>query len=432
MFVSDCLGLNELGHLTIGGVDTIDLAERYSTPLYVMDEEEIRKNCRTYREAIEKITGGKGTVIYASKAMCCKEMCRIVADEGLSLDVVSLGELYTALKAGFPMEKVYFHGNNKTIDEMFAAIEYGVGTIVVDNCNELDWIDHLAMANNKRVDILLRITPGVDAHTHQAIKTGLVDSKFGFQLDSGEAFDSLRKAAQMQNVNLVGAHCHIGSQIFESQPYETAVEIMAKFLGKMKRDAGVTIKRLNIGGGFAIPYLPSEEHIDIESVLTKIYKKLSEECSKNDIEIPELLIEPGRSIVGSAGITLYTIGNIKEIEGIRTYISVDGGMSDNPRYALYRSKYQAVVAANAHLPLTQKVTVAGKCCESGDLLGENMIIQEYQEGDILAVLATGAYNYSMASNYNRIPRPAVVMVRDGESRIVVQRESLDDIIKNDI
>ena len=432
MYVSENLNVNEKGNLTIGGVDTVALAEEYGTPLYVMDEELIRSNLRRFHESIKKCYGGRGEVHYASKAFSCMEMCRIVASEGDGLDAVSIGELYTALKAGFPMEKVGFHGNNKSDEELAFALDNGVGHIIVDNISELERLEKIASSKNKTAHIMFRIKPGIDAHTHQFVMTGQIDSKFGFALETGEAFEAVKKALSCKNVKLVGLHCHIGSQIFDIAPFEAAAKVMLEFIDKIRDELGYTVPGLNLGGGFGIKYLEEHDPVPFEQYMERVSAVVAEECGKLNLEQPYIYIEPGRSIVASAGITLYTVGARKEIPDIRTYVSVDGGMADNPRYILYQSEYEAVVANKAGEERNEKVTIAGRCCESGDLIGENMPLQHAESGDIIAVLATGAYNYSMSSNYNRLQKPAVVMVSEGKSRIVVKRESLDDIIKNDV
>lgn len=432
MFVSDNLSVNEKGNLTIGGIDTTELAARYGTPLYVMDEQVIRSNLRRFHESMKKCYNDRGEVHYASKAFSCMEMCRIVASEGDGLDAVSIGELYTALKAGFPMEKVGFHGNNKTDEELEFALDNGVGHIVVDNIPELHRLEKLAASKNIEAHIMFRIKPGIDAHTHQFIMTGQIDSKFGFALETGEAFEAVKEALSCKNVKLAGVHCHIGSQIFDIKPFEEAARVMLDFMAKVKNELGYTIPGLNLGGGFGIKYLENHDPAPFETYAERVSAVIKSECEKHGMDVPFIYIEPGRSIAAPAGITLYKAGARKEIPGIRTYVSVDGGMADNPRYILYQSEYEAVVANKASQERTEKVTIAGKCCESGDLIGENMSLQHAESGDIIAVLATGAYNYSMSSNYNRLQKPAVVFVNNGESRVVVKRETLDDIIRNDL
>ncbi|MBQ9807770.1 MAG: diaminopimelate decarboxylase [Ruminococcus sp.] len=432
MFVSENLSVNGEGHLTAGGIDTVELAKEYGTPLYVMDEDMIRKNLRRFHESMQKYYGGRGLVHYASKAFSCLEMCRIVASEGDGLDAVSIGELYTALKAGFPMEKVGFHGNNKTDEELAFAVENGVGHIIVDNISELHRLEKIAAEHNRVPHIMFRIKPGIDAHTHQFIMTGQIDSKFGFALETGEAFEAVKEAAASKNVKLVGLHCHIGSQIFDIEPFEEAARVMIRFIAKIRDELGYTVQGLNLGGGFGIKYLESHDPASFENYMERVSQVVKSECAELGLEQPFIYIEPGRSIAAPAGITLYKVGARKEIPGVRTYISVDGGMCDNPRYILYQSEYEAVVANKAAEERSERVTIAGKCCESGDLIGENMPLQHAESGDIIAVLATGAYNYSMSSNYNRLQKPAVVMLKDGKARVAVKRETLDDIIRNDV
>lgn len=432
MNVMNNLGVNEQGHLTAGGIDTVSLAEKYGTPLYVMDEVVLRENLRSLISSVDKYYSGGGLVCYASKTFCCKAVCKIAEEEGAGLDVVSGGELYTAKTANFPMDKVVFHGNNKTDEELKLAVDYNVGHIVVDNINELERLDKICEAAGKKADIMLRIKPGIDAHTHNFIRTGQIDSKFGFALETGEAFDAVKRSLEMKNVSLKGVHCHIGSQIFDIDPFVCAAEVMLRFCGRIKKELNFEIKSLNLGGGFGIKYTEKDNPVPLDSYMELVSEKVKEICAEEQLELPFILIEPGRSVAAPAGLTLYTAGSVKHIPDIRTYVSVDGGMCDNPRYILYGSEYEAVAANKADKPKTEVVTLAGKCCESGDLIGENMPIQKVEAGDIIAVLATGAYNYSMSSNYNRIPRPPVVMIKDGESRIVVKGETYEDIIRNDV
>ncbi len=432
MFVSPNLSVNNKNHLVIGKSDTVELAKEYGTPLYVIDEDLVRKNCRTYKQAIDKYYDGKGLVLYASKALSCMYMYKTVESEGLGVDVVSGGELYTAYKAGFPVSKIYFHGNNKTPSELKMAVELGVSHIVVDNYTELETLNLIAKDMGKIQKIMIRIKPGVDAHTHDFIRTGQIDSKFGVALENGEAMDMVQKVMEYENVVLDGIHCHVGSQIFDIEPFCSAAEIMIDFMGKLKRELGIELNQLNLGGGFGIKYVESDDPIEYDEYIKSVSEVVRRKSQEQGIRVPFILMEPGRSIVASAGITLYTVGNVKDIKNVRKYISVDGGMGDNPRYILYGAEYTAVAANHAGDDFDDVATVAGKCCESGDLIIENGKLQKINEGDILAVLATGAYNYSMASNYNRIPRPALVAVSEGRSKIVIKRETYDDIIKNDV
>lgn len=432
MFVNDCLNVNSKGHLTIGGCDTVELAKEYGTPLYVLDENTIRDTCRSYVNSFKKFYDGNGMPLYASKALSCKELCRIANDENIGLDVVSGGEIYTALQAGFPMEKVHFHGNNKTSDEISFALDSKVGKFVVDNLYELELLNKIAAEKGIVANISFRIKPGVDAHTHNFIRTGQIDSKFGFALETGEAYEAVKKALAYDNVVLKELHCHIGSQIFDIEPFVTAAEIMVDFMGKIKNELGVVITELNLGGGFGIMYTSEDEPVPYADYMEKVSVAVKAKSAEYELPVPYIYIEPGRSIVGEAGITLYTVGGRKEIPDVRTYVSVDGGMTDNIRYALYQSSYTVVNASKADKEADELVTVAGKCCESGDLVQEHTKVAHVEVGDTLAVLSTGAYNYSMASNYNRIPRPAIVMVNNGESRIIVKRESYEDIVRNDV
>ncbi|MBU5451183.1 diaminopimelate decarboxylase [Acetivibrio sp. MSJd-27] len=432
MFVTENLEVNEQNHLTIGGVDTIALAEKYGTPLYVMDEDMIRQNCRIYKDAIDRDYNGNGLILYASKAFSCLHMYRIVREEGLGVDVVSGGELYTALKAGMDPEKIYFHGNNKTDDEIELAVSNNVGRLVVDNFLELEHINRIAKEKNKTVSILFRIKPGIDAHTHAFIRTGQIDSKFGFALETGEAFEAVKSASEYKNLKIAGIHCHIGSQIFELEPFQEAAKVMCGFIAEVKDKLDIVMDELNLGGGFGIKYTEKDDPVAYDQYIDAVASVIKTCCWEAGIKLPKILMEPGRSIVASAGITLYTIGNVKNIPGIRKYVSVDGGMTDNPRYILYQSEYEAAIANKASDPRDDIVTIAGKCCESGDLIQENTKLQQAEAGDVLAVFATGAYNYSMASNYNRIPRPPVVMVSGGKDKLILKRESYEDLIRNDL
>ena len=432
MYVSDCISVNEKGHLTIGGADTVELAEKYGTPAYVFDEDEIRNNLREFKKSIDENYGGNGLVVYASKAFCCKEMCRICVQEGTGIDVVSGGELYTALSVGFPTDRIVFHGNNKTYDELVMAVTNNVGRIIVDNVTELESLNEVAASQGKTVGIMLRIKPGIDAHTHDFIRTGQIDSKFGFALETGEAMAAVKEALKMPNIKLRGLHCHIGSQIFDLDPFELAATVMLDLFKDIKDQTGVELEELNLGGGFGIKYLKTDRPRPFADYMKKVAETVNSYSAKLGLKTPFILIEPGRSVVGAAGLTLYTVGAVKNIPDVRTYVSVDGGMGDNPRYALYQSHYELVCANKASEKRTETVTVAGKCCESGDLIQEWTHIQPVEPGDIIAVLSTGAYNYSMASNYNRIPRLPAVMVKDGESRVIIKRETYEQVAECDI
>ena len=425
------LDVNKEGHLTVGGMDTVALAKEFGTPAYLLDENVIRAQCRIYRDAAKRYFGEDALPLYASKALCFTGVYRIAAEEGLGVDCVSGGELYTARRAGFPAERIYFHGNNKTDNDLEDALDMGVGTIVVDNRDELDALDRLASRRGKVQRILLRITPGIDPHTHKAISTGSVDSKFGSAIETGQAMEIVRAALLKKNVRLVGLHCHIGSQIFDVQPFADAADIMVRFIADIRQKLGYEMDELNLGGGLGVPYTEYDRRIDYADAIRQIGEIVTGYCREHGIKLPKVILEPGRSLVAAAGVTLYTVGSVKEIPGFKNYISVDGGMPDNPRYALYQSQYTALIANRAKEPRDYRATIAGRCCESGDLIGENMEIQHAKRGDILAVLVTGAYNYSMASNYNRIPRPPVILIRDGKASVAVRRETYEDLCRND-
>lgn len=426
------ISVNSQGCLMIGSCSTLELAKIYKTPLYVMDEEVIRGNCRFFVGTMKEFYGENFNVIYASKAFMCKEICKIVESEGLNIDVVSSGELYTAVKAGFNSKKIYFHGNNKTYDELKLAISSEVGIIVIDNKYEAEMISDIAVNLGKEVNVLVRIKPGVEAHTHSFIKTGQIDSKFGFAIENGEALDIVLKLKNTKAINFKGIHCHIGSQIIGVEPFVRAAEVMLEFVNVLSKKFNVKVDELNLGGGFGIKYLDSDFPLNCRECIEKVSKTIKNKCDEFSIKTPKISIEPGRSIVGEAGLTLYKVGNIKEIKNVRTYVSIDGGMTDNPRYILYGSKYEVVNAGKMREKKEKVVTIAGKCCESGDLIQKDVNICNSEVGDVLAVLSTGAYNYSMASNYNRIPKAAVVMVKNGEHRLIVKRQTLDDIVKQDI
>ncbi|MEG1384545.1 MAG: diaminopimelate decarboxylase [Oscillospiraceae bacterium] len=432
MLISDCLSVNAHGNLAISGADTVALAQEFGTPLYVMSEEEVRRSCKSFVESMNGCYGSNSLVVYASKALNCKEMCRIVLSEGLGLDVVSGGELYTAMSVNFPTEKILFHGNNKTAAELQYALECGVGTIVVDNITELELLNSLAETMGISQEIMLRVKPGIEAHTHRYIMTGSIDSKFGFALENNEAMEAAKAVLLYKNLNLKGIHCHIGSQIFEIEPFCETARIMINFIKEIKDSLGIEIDKLNLGGGFGIRYIPEQEPKEPIDFLRRVSQVVNAEVERLGLKRPMMIIEPGRAISAPAGITLYTVGSVKKIKDIRTYVSVDGGLPDNPRYALYGSEYTAVIANKADRAADMKVTIAGKCCESGDLLQENTYIQQAAVGDVLAVLATGAYNYSMASNYNRIARPEMIMIRESKPRVIIRRESYEDLIRNDV
>ncbi|CUP99322.1 diaminopimelate decarboxylase [Clostridium baratii] len=421
----------EENSLVIGGIKATKLVEKYGTPLYVMDEEFLRNNCRKYYSSF-KCGSRRNKVAYAGKAFLTLAMCNLINEEGLYLDVVSGGELYTAYKAGFPLDKVLFHGNNKTLEEIDMGVRLGVGTFVVDNLYEIEQLNQKAKEQDRIQNIYLRITPGIEAHTHEYIKTGQIDSKFGFAPVGDNIINAINRAIKLENVNLRGLHCHIGSQIFEIEPYEEAAEVMIKLMKRIEDKTGYLIEELDLGGGFGIYYSKGDSPKETKEYCEAILNKVDNVCKEIGLKRPTLVIEPGRSIVGNTGLTLYTIGSIKNIPSIRKYVSVDGGMTDNIRPALYNAQYECIVANRMIYESKEKVTISGKCCESGDILLEGIKIPSVLSGDLLAVMSTGAYGYSMANNYNKIPRPAVVMVKDGESRVICKRESYEDMIRNEV
>ena len=430
--IYDNLAVNEKGHLTFAGYDTVELAEKYGTPLYLMDEDKIRQRVREYKKAMSDFMPQGSVPEFASKAFSCRQIYRIMAEEGIDIDIVSVGELYTAVTAGFPMERAFFHGNNKTDSDIKFAIENGVGYFVVDNEDELYAVDRCASKRGIVQKIILRVTPGIDPHTHKKISTGSVESKFGIAIGTGQAEETVLKAIDLKNIELCGYHCHIGSQIFDAEPFHTASEIMLKFIADIKGKYGYTPDMLNLGGGLGVRYVESEPEIDYYGELRKIAETIKKQCAELKIDMPKILTEPGRSLVGDAGITLYTVGSVKEIKGYKNYVSVDGGMTDNPRYTLYESPYTVILASRPEDKKDFTATVAGRCCESGDLIQEDVAMPRPGRGEILAVLTTGAYNYSMASNYNRIPRPPVVMLNSERDYIAVKRETLEDICRLDV
>ena len=435
MNVRDTLKINAKGHLEIGGADCVALAQEFGTPVYVFDEAYIRRMMRVYRDTILEKYDGKGIVLYASKAFSCQAIYRIADEENIGIDVVSGGELYTAKKAGFPMQKVYMHGNNKLDYEIGEALEAGIGCIVADAYSEIDKIDCEAKKRGMVQDILLRINPGVEAHTHAFVQTATTDSKFGFAIADGTAEKITAYAMSKKNVKLLGYHCHIGSQIFEKQSFVLAVTKCMRFAAEMRKRLGFELKTLNLGGGFGIWYTDEDKQITPEGYaeyLEALINEVKAQAKENHMELPYLVVEPGRSIVGEAGVTLYTVGAIKEIPGVKKYVAVDGGMFENPRYALYESKYTPVLANRANEAATDLVSIAGKCCESGDIIAEKVYLPKVESGDILAVLSTGAYNYSMAMNYNRNKIPPCVLVKDGKGEYIVRPQTYEDINRNDV
>lgn len=430
--ICDNISINQKGHLTFAGFDTVELAQKYGTPLYLMDENKIRSRVHTYKCAMAQFFPEGSVPEFASKAFCCKQIYRIMAEEGIDIDVVSPGEIYTAAAAGFPMERCFFHGNNKLDKDIAFAMEKGVGYFVVDCLEELEAVDRIAAQNGKIQKILLRITPGIDPHTHKKISTGSVESKFGIAIETGVAEATVQTALSLENIELCGFHCHIGSQIFESAPFVTAAEIMLEFIAKMQSQFKFYTNMLNLGGGLGVRYVESDPSIDYAEKIREIADYMKCQCAKMNLKMPIIHLEPGRSIVADSGMTLYTIGSVKEIAGHKNYVSIDGGMTDNPRYTLYESPYTVILASRANDAKDFTATIAGRCCESGDLIQEDIAMPKPHRNEILAVLTTGAYNYSMASNYNRVARPPVVMLKDKCDYIAVKRESLEDICMLDV
>ncbi len=423
------------GRLTIGGVLASELVKSFGTPLYVMDKSVIESNVNAYNSALKNSYGENGTISYASKAFSCKEIYRIAKSFDISIDAVSIGEIYTALSIGFNPKKIFFHGNNKTREELEYAVSNGVGTIVIDSYSEAEDLSEIALKNGVIQNVMIRVNPGVEAHTHHFIQTAKIDSKFGFSIETLDAEKITSYVLNKKGLNLLGFHCHIGSQIFEKKSFILATEKMLNFYKDTEEKFGVVLSALNLGGGFGIWYSDGDGEMtpDIYSeYITEICTFVKNTCKNLNLIEPFLIFEPGRSIVGSAGTTLYTAGRIKEIEGIKNYLSIDGGMFENPRFALYQAKYTVLAAEKLNEKPTKKYTIAGKCCESGDIIAEDCFMPEIKEGDIIAVLSTGAYNYSMASNYNRNRIPPVVMVEDGKAKYIVKPQTLEDLIRNDV
>ncbi|HJV30689.1 MAG TPA: diaminopimelate decarboxylase [Bacillales bacterium] len=431
MYFYGTTGVNKQGNLEIGGVDAVELASKYGTPLYVYDVSLIRERARGFKETFEK-QGMQAQVAYASKAFSSIAMIQLAEEEGLSLDVVSGGELYTAILAGFPVERIHFHGNNKSKEELMMALEHEIGCIVVDNFYELDLLKSLCQEKNKKIKILLRVTPGIEAHTHDYILTGQEDSKFGFDLQNGQAEKALKEALQSKYMDVLGLHCHIGSQIFETTGFLLATKKIFEKMDQWKKEFSYEAKVLNLGGGFGIRYTKEDEPIPPSQYVNEIIVEVKKWIEEFSMKMPEIWIEPGRSLVGDAGITLYRVGSQKEVPNVRKYLAVDGGMSDNIRPALYQAKYEAVLANRPLEIASETVSIAGKCCESGDMLIWDLPLPEQGQNDILAVFCTGAYGYSMANNYNRIPRPPVVFVENGVDKLVIKRETYEDLVRLDL
>ena len=420
-------------NLSFADFDVTELAKKYGTPLYLMDENRIRHNCRTYMKAMNDAFGEGSKPLFASKACCFKRIYEIMKEEGMSIDLVSPGEIFTAVKAGFPMENSYFHGNNKTDNDIAYAMDCGVGYFMVDNMCEMKAIDALAREKGLVQKVILRLTPGIDPHTYAAVATGKVDSKFGIAIETNQADEFVKEAVNFKNVEIVGYHCHVGSQVFneDGTVYIDAATIMLKFAKDMLVKYGVEPKILNMGGGFGVRYTEADPYMDIPANIEKLASHIKSTVAELGMPMPKILMEPGRSIVADAGMTLYSVGTIKEITGYKNYVSIDGGMTDNPRFALYGSKYTVLLANRMNEKADFKCDVVGRCCESGDIIQPDITMPKPVRGDIVAVTTTGAYNYSMASNYNRIPRPAVVMLSDGKDYVAVKRESFEDLVRND-
>ncbi|WP_078380114.1 diaminopimelate decarboxylase [Sutcliffiella halmapala] len=423
--------VNEKGHLEIGGVDTIELANQYGTPLYIYDVALIRERARNFQKTFKNL-GIKAQVAYASKAFSSIAMFQLAKEEGLSLDVVSGGELFTALVADFPVDRIHFHGNNKSYEELEMAVQQKIGCVVVDNFYELELLQEICQKHDYIMPILLRVTPGIEAHTHDYILTGQEDSKFGFDLQSGQAGDAMKLAIKASHLDLLGIHCHIGSQIFETTGFKLAAEKLFETLKNWKAEVEFEARVVNLGGGFGIRYTKEDDPIPVSVYVEEIIKDVQTYVKEMNLQMPEIWIEPGRSLVGDAGTTIYSVGSKKEIPNIRKYLAIDGGMSDNIRPALYQAKYEAVLANRVNDPADETVSIAGKCCESGDMLIWDLPLPKANHEDYLAVFCTGAYGYSMANNYNRITRPAVVFVEDGETQLVIKRETFEDLVRLDL
>ncbi len=430
--IYDNLSVNAQGHLTFAGQDTTELAKSYGTPLLLMDEDRVRARCRTYREAMEAYLPAGSHPLYASKALSMKRMYEIVRQEGFGVDVVSPGELYTALQAGFPAEHIYFHGSSKTDEDIRYAMENRVGCFVCDNADELDAIDREAARQGICQKLLLRLAPGIDPHTHEKINTGRVDSKFGVAIETGQAEQLVKAALGKKNISLMGYHCHVGSQLVNEELFCDSATNMLTFIADMGKKHGFLPEILNLGGGMGVPYTQDQPQVDYAGNIRLVGLHINRLCDQLGIAPPVILMEPGRSIVADSGMTLYTVTGTKEIPGFKNYVNIDGGMTDNPRYTLYQSPYTIYHAGKMEKNADFVCTVAGRCCESGDLIQENVKIPRPSRGDILAVLTTGAYNYSMASHYNRIPRPPVVMVSGGNTYVAVRRERLEDLLNCDL
>ena len=430
MFTSECLNIDQNDGLTIGGVSVAGLARKHGTPLYIMDEDNIRLTCRRFKQTLAAYPGGS-KVCFASKALSTTHIYRIMKEEGIYTDVVSGGELFTALNAGFDPANMYLHGSGKSRDELVFALEQGVGRIVIDNREELELLGQICEQLDKTCKVLFRVKPGVEAHTHEFIQTGKLDSKFGTAVQDGQALEFAKKIMENPRLELVGIHCHIGSQIFETKPFELAAAAMVGLFNDIKTKLGHTMSEINMGGGFGARYLESERVLPIEQSVGSLAAAVAKEIAALGLDYPDLVIEPGRSLVCESGITVYTVSGVKEIPGIKNYLLVDGGMSDNPRFALYDAEYTILDVNKPTAPQTKLYTMAGKHCES-DTMAKNFTLPEMKAGDLVAVLSTGAYVYSMSSNYNKTPRPPMVFVSGGKDKVAVRRETYADLVSKDV
>lgn len=422
------------GVLYFAGQNTVELAKKYGTPLYLLDEDKIREKCRIYKHAFEKHFGPGSQLLYASKANCFKQIYEIMTEEKMGIDVVSSGEIYVALKAGYDLSDAYFHSNNKTDEDIAYAMEKGIGYFVADNVEEVKAVEKEAARRGIKQKLLLRLTPGIDPHTYEAIATGKVDSKFGTPIETGQADEIVEFTLKQEHILLEGFHCHVGSQVFGEDIFERAAVVMLEFIAAMRDKYGYTARVLDLGGGYGVRYIESDPYLDIEIKVGQVAASIKETCRRLNLEMPEIHMEPGRSIVADAGMTLYTVGTVKKIPGYKNYVSIDGGMPDNPRFALYRSSYTCLPANKMDEKCDFQCSVVGRCCESGDIIQEHVMMpSSIGRYDTVAVCTTGAYNYSMASNYNKLPKPPVVMLKGGnESYVAVRRESFEDLMRNDL
>ena len=432
--ICDNIAVGQNGHLYFAGQDTVELAKQYGTPLYLMDEDKIRESCRVYTEAFKKHFGENARPLYASKANCFKRIYEIMREENMGIDVVSSGEMYTAIQAGYDLSRAYFHSNNKTDADIAYGMDNGIGYFVADNVEEIKAIEAEAGRRGIRQKVLLRLTPGIDPHTYEAIATGKVDSKFGSAIETGQAEEITVFTLAQPHVELMGFHCHVGSQVFGEDIFERAAVVMLEFVADMKAKHGYMAPQLDLGGGYGVRYVEDDPYLDVDTKVGQVAAAIKEACARLNIEMPEIHMEPGRSIVAAAGMTLYTCGTVKKIPGYKNYVSIDGGMPDNPRFALYGSKYTCLVANKMNEECDFVASIVGRCCESGDIIQEGVSVpSSVGRGDTVAVCTTGAYNYSMASNYNRLPRAPIVMLRGGnESYVAVRRETFADLCANDL